>query len=114
MHPAVTTGRGKNGNIYTSEPARAPRPNHLDNHLSFEQLWKANSLEKTQRISLLQAIHQDRIADKVNTVAERVHLIYWVLKEDVANRKLASLQTLMTALAIMIGFATCTVTVMWQ
>ena len=33
-HPAVTTGRGKNGNIYTSEPARPPRPYRLDNHLS--------------------------------------------------------------------------------
>ena len=31
--------------------------------------WK-----KTQRISLFHAIHQDRISDKVNTVAERVHL----------------------------------------
>ena len=27
-------------------------------------------------------------------MAERVHLIYWVLKEEVANRKVASLQTL--------------------
>jgi len=95
MHPAVTTSRGKNDNICTSEPARSPRPNRLDNHLSCNQLWKANNQEKTQRISLFQAIHQDRIADKVNTVAEHVHLIYWVLKEDIANRKLASLQTLM-------------------
>ena len=27
-------------------------------------------------------------------MAERVHLIYWVLKEEIANRKVASLQTL--------------------
>jgi len=27
--------------------------------------------------------------------AERVHLIYWVLKEEITNQKIASLQTLM-------------------
>jgi len=34
MHPAITTGGGKNGNIYTLEPAGPPRPCRLDNHLS--------------------------------------------------------------------------------
>jgi len=58
-------------------------------------VWTTLAWKKTQRISLLYAIHQDRISDKVNTVAERVHLICWVLKEDITNRKLASLQTLM-------------------
>ena len=33
-HPAVTASRGINGNIYTSEPARPPRPYRLDNYLS--------------------------------------------------------------------------------
>jgi len=40
-----------------------------------------------------QAIHQGCISDK-NTVAERVHLIYWGLKEEIANRKIAPLQTM--------------------
>ena len=92
MHPAVTTGRGKNGNIYTSEPARSPRSSHLDNHLGSDQL--ANG-KKTERISLFQASHQDCISDKANTVAERVLLVYWDLKEDIANRKLSSLPTMM-------------------
>jgi len=35
------------------------------------------------------------ISDEVDTVAERVHLIYWVLKEEIAIRRIASLQTLM-------------------
>ena len=39
-------------------------------------------------------MHQDRITNKVSTVAERAHLIYWVMKEEIANRKIASLQTL--------------------
>ena len=39
-------------------------------------------------------MHQDRITNKVSTVAERVHLIYWVMKEEIANQKIASLQTL--------------------
>jgi len=94
-HPAVTTGQGKYGNIYTIEPARPPHPNCLDNyHPSSDQHQKANSLEKTQRISLFQAIHQDLISDKVNTAAERVHLIYWVSKEEIADRNMASLQIL--------------------
>jgi len=59
----------KNGNIYTSEPARPPRPYSLDIHLSSDLPQKANSLEKNQRISLFHAIHQDHISDKVNMVA---------------------------------------------
>jgi len=51
--------------------------------------WK-----KSQRISLFHAYHQDRITDKVNTVAERVQLICSVLKEEIANRKIDSLKTL--------------------
>jgi len=86
-HPAVTTGRKKDGNIYTSEPAKPPHTYRLDNHLSSDLLQKVNILEKTQRISLFHAIHQDRISDKVNTVAERVHLIYCVLKEEIVNQK---------------------------
>ena len=80
-HPAVTTSRGKNGNIYNTDPARPPRPNHLDNHLSSDQHQKG--LEKTlNAFHYFPAIHQDRISDKVNSVAERVELIFWVLKEE--------------------------------
>jgi len=94
-HPAVTTGRGKNGNIYTSEPARPPHPYRLDNHLSSDNSKKPIAWKKIQRISLFHAIHQDCISDNVNTVSECVHLIYWVLKQVIANWKIASLQTLM-------------------
>jgi len=84
-HPVVTTGRGKNGSIYTTRPSR---PSCLD-HLSSDQHQNANNLKITQCISLFHAIHQDRISDKANTVAERVHLIYWVSKEEIENRKIA-------------------------
>jgi len=63
MHSGVTTGQGKNGNIYTIDAARLPRPNRLNNPPSSDQHRKGNSLEKTQRISLFQAIHQDRLSD---------------------------------------------------
>jgi len=85
-HLEVTTGQGNNGNIYTTESARPPRPNRLDFHLSSDQHQKANSLEKNSMHFLFHAVDQD------NTVAERVHLIYWVLKEEIANRKIAFLQ----------------------
>jgi len=94
MHPAATTGQGKNGDIYTSEPARAPHPNRQVIISALINSKKPIAWKKTQCISLFQAIHQDCNADEVNTVAERVHLICWVLK-DITNRKLASLQTLM-------------------
>jgi len=45
-HPAFTIAQGKNGYIYTTEPARPPRPNRLDYHLSSDQHQKDNSLEK--------------------------------------------------------------------
>jgi len=61
-HPAVTTSRGNNGNIYTTDPAIPPRPNHLDNHLSSDQHQKG--LEKTlNAFHYFPAIHQDRISD---------------------------------------------------
>ena len=51
-------------------------------------------MEKNQRASLFHRMHQDRITNKVSTVAERVHLIYWVMKEEIANRRIVSLQIL--------------------
>ena len=93
-HPVVNTGRGKNCNVFTTEPARPQRPSKLDNHISSDQHQNAISMEKNQRASLFHCMHQDRITNKVSTVAERVHLIYWVMKEEIANRKIASLQTL--------------------
>jgi len=56
---------------------------------------KSIAWKKTQRISLFHAIHQNCISDKVNAVAERALMIYWVLKEEIADQKIASLQTLM-------------------
>jgi len=61
---------------------------------------------KKLHISLFQAVHQDRISDTVNTVAERTYLIYWVSKEEVANRQIVLCKPWWTALAIMIGFET--------
>ena len=39
-------------------------------------------------------MHQDRAVHRSETVADRVHLIYWILKEEIANRKVESLQAL--------------------
>ena len=93
-HPIAITGRGKFADVYTSVPARPQRPSRLDTHLCSEQHQQAVKLEQNQRASLFHAKCQDRVLNKTKTVAERVHLIYWVLKEEVANRKVASLQTL--------------------
>jgi len=93
-HSGVTTGRGKNGKYLHYRAARPPRSNRLDNQPIPDQHQKANRLEKSQRISLFHAIHQDRISDKANKVAERLRLIYCALKKEITNRKIASLQTL--------------------
>ena len=97
-HPVVNTGRRKNCNVFTTEPARPQRPSKLDNHISSDQHQNAISMKKNQRASLFHCMHQDRITNKVSTVAERVHLIYWVMKEEIANRKIASLQTLVDSI----------------
>jgi len=102
-HPGVTTGQGKNGNIYTTN---LPGLHAQTAWIIISALinpkkpiaWKKNNALP------IHVIHQDRISDKVNTVAGRVHLIYWVFKER-ANRKIASLQPRSTALATVIGFA---------
>ena len=88
-HPVVNTGRGKNCNVFTAEPARPQRPSKLDNHISSDQHQNAISMEKIQRASLFDCMHQDHITNKVNTIAEREHFIYWVIKEKIA--KIASL-----------------------
>jgi len=43
---------------------------------------------------LFHVINQDRISDEVNSVAERVHLIYWVLKTKNSESKNSFLTTL--------------------
>ena len=75
-HPVVNIGREKNCNVFTTEPARLQRPSKLDNHISSDQHQNAISMEKNQCASLFHYMHQDRIINKVSTVAERVHLIY--------------------------------------
>jgi len=64
------------------------------NHLICDQYQNANKLEISQCFSLFHAIHQDRISDKVNTVAERILLVFCVLKQEITNQKIISLQTL--------------------
>ena len=93
-YPVVNTGREKNCSVFTTEPARPQRPSKLDNHISSDQHQNAISMEKNQRASLFHYMQQDCITNKVSTVAERVHLIYWVMKKEIANRNIASLQTL--------------------
>ena len=93
-HSAGSSRQGKYGNIYITKPAMPERPTRLDNHFSSHRHQKAISQEKSSRASLFYAIHQNCISHKVNTVAERVHLIYWILKEEMANQKTAPLQTL--------------------
>jgi len=61
-HHTVNNDRGKTSNIYTTELASSPRSNLLDDHLSSDQQRNTSSQEKTQRISIFHAVHQDRIS----------------------------------------------------
>jgi len=49
-------------------------------------------------------------------VAERVglHLTHWVLKEEMANQKIASLQSLVDWISHNDGFTTSAIPVLWQ
>ena len=51
-------------------------------------------MKKNQRASLFRSVHQDRITNKVSTVAKESILIAVLGYERTANRKIASLQTL--------------------
>jgi len=61
-HHTVNNDQGKTSNIYTTERASSPRSNLLDDHLSSDQQRNTSSQEKTQRISIFHAVHQDRIS----------------------------------------------------
>ena len=58
-HPAVTLGRGKYANIYTTDPSRPQRPDRLDNHPSSHQHQKAISLKN------LHALHYSMLFMKM-------------------------------------------------
>ena len=78
---AATTSQGKTANIDSKIPARPQSPSRLDKHLSSDQHLQAVKLEENQHSSTFRATYQDHIANKLNTVAEHVHLIYWILKK---------------------------------
>ena len=89
------TSLGKTADCYINIPARPKCPSRLDNHLNSDQHQLAFSLEKNQRFLTLHTTYQDHTANKINTVAKYVHLVYWI-KRGIANRKFASLQTLVS------------------
>lgn len=93
-YPSSGPNRGKNADVYTKIPGRPQRPAKLENHLNSDQHKKAVNTEKLQRSSTFHALHIDRKSNRLETVAQRILQIYWLLKEEVANRKVHSLQVL--------------------
>ena len=89
-HPVVNTGREKNCNVFTTEPARPQRPSKLNNHISSDQQQKMQLAWK--KINVLRClIVCIRIALQIKLAQL---LSSCLMKEEIANRKIASLQTL--------------------
>ena len=79
---------------YISVPARPQRLYRLERHLESELHMQSVTSEQSQRSSVFHTEHQQRVANKRSTVADRVVMIYWILKEEIANMKVPSLQRL--------------------
>ena len=89
-----TVGRGAAKYAYGRDAAYPSRQDLLEKHIETDMHREACDKERNQRCSDLHKLYEDRIKHKAITVAERVHLIYWVMKEEIANRKVSSLQSL--------------------
>ena len=87
-----TQGRGTNSQSYSHQPAYPTKPNKLKAHLISDMHKLAVEMDQQMRQSTLHALHKYRVEHKTITIAQRIQLIYWVLKEEIALRKVASLK----------------------
>ena len=95
-----TQGRGKSSLSYAEKPAYPARPNRLKAHLNSDMHKLAVEMDQLMQQSTFHALHLDRVDHKTITVAQRVQLIYWVLKEEIALRKVVSLQSLFNKIGL--------------
>ena len=95
-----TQGRGKSSQSYGEKPAYPARPNRLKAHLNSHMHKLAVEMDQQMRQSTFHALHQDCVEHKTITVAQRVQLIYWILKEEIVLRKVVSLQSLFNKIGL--------------
>ena len=95
-----TQGRGKSSQSYAEKPAYPALPNRLKAHLNSYMHKLAVEMDQQMRQSTFHALHQDRVEHKTIYVAQRIQLIYWVLKEEIALRKVVSLLSLFNKIGL--------------
>ena len=95
-----TQGCGKNSQSYSHQPAYPTKPNKLKAHLISDMHKLAVEMDQQMRQSTFHALHKARVEHKTITIAQRIQVIYWVLKEEIALRKVASLQSLVNKIGL--------------
>ena len=95
-----TQGRDRSSQSYAEKPAYPARHNRLKAHLNSDMHKLAVEMDQQMRQYTFHALHQDRVEHKTITVAQRVQLIYWVLKEENALRKVVSLHLLFNKIGL--------------
>ena len=90
MHKEVVKSKGQ----YVTEPAFPKRKLLLSKHLETDTHKEARQIQQMQSSSALHKGYMERVKCFDETVAQRIRIIYWLVKEEIANRKLESLQNL--------------------
>jgi len=79
---------------YSHDSAFPSRKASLTKHIESDRHRCAIEAEELQRSSILSKQYDEQKLSKENIVAEIMHMIAWLIKEELANRKLSSLQAL--------------------
>lgn len=83
---------GSNRFMYSKDPAFPTRLDKLTGHISSERHKWATEREILANQSSITEQYEQRVAFKHKTIAERIHTVYFLMKEHISNRKLPALQ----------------------
>ena len=93
-HSIKATKAGHQQNLYVKEPAYPSRRYKLNEHINSDRHQEALKREVLKESSTIHKSFEESQSKKVDTVAQRFIIVYWAMKEEVANRKIPSLQLL--------------------
>ena len=77
-----------------NKPAFPTRRTYISEHLSSDRHLESMQKEQLKRSSVFHEEFLHKEENKLETTASRFQMVYWLLKEEISNRKLKSLQDL--------------------
>jgi hypothetical protein len=81
--------------VFSSEPSYPTRKDNLRVHLASANHKNAMATMRLQRSSTIHSQHLDRQQHLEQTIAQRIKTVYWIVMQEIANRKLEPLQQLL-------------------